>query len=142
MSAITHSLRSHDSELAEFFLNQAKQVTSKATLVEIPLATQHGEEPPALPREAMLNSHLIIALCKFPLAHSRVRIATAKNGGRFLSMPLYSWEMLADPAITVDYKKQGPAVRFIADAFSHGDMMQVTSAAGTDIRLSIQGRQA
>jgi leucyl aminopeptidase (aminopeptidase T) len=128
-------------DLADFFLQQALLITPRATLMEVPLAKAHGQNPPPQAAQAMLQASLVMSLCKFSLAHSRARMDAAAKHVRFLSMPLYTWELMSDPSITVDYKAQARLVRMVSDAFSHGKGVHVTTQAGTDIRLKIDGRE-
>jgi leucyl aminopeptidase (aminopeptidase T) len=61
-------------------------------------------------------------------------------GARFLSLPLYDWKLLEDDCLHIDYMAQAWRVRLFADAFTRGNVVHVTTAAGTDIRLGIAGR--
>lgn len=128
-------------ELADFFLHEAVRVTPQAQLMEVPLAQAHGQNPPPDAAQAMLTADLVMSLCKFSLAHSKARLDAASRNVRFLSMPLYTWELMSDPALTVDYKAQARIVRRVSDAFTRGSDVRVTSAGGTDIRLKIDGRE-
>jgi leucyl aminopeptidase (aminopeptidase T) len=126
--------------IANVFLKHVKDITTNAKLIQIPLAKTHGEEPPSEAIYEMLQSDLIISLCKYSLAHSQARIDAGKNGARFLSLPLYDFKLLKDPSVVFDFKSQAPIVRFVADAFTNGKVTRVTSSQGTDITLIIAGR--
>jgi len=127
-------------DLAEAFRNQAVHTTPQVKLVEIPLAQSHGQEPPANAKELMFQAALIVCLCKYSLAHTKARLEAASQGARFLSLPFYSWDLLADPASGVDYRSQAPAVRRVADAFTKASCVHVTGPAGTDVKMDIRGR--
>jgi 2,5-dihydroxypyridine 5,6-dioxygenase len=122
------------------FAREASLMTTRVSEIEIPVATRHGQQPPDDGAAKMLGADLIISLCQFSLAHTNARIEAGKRGARFLSMPCYSWELLRDPAVLVDFQHQGPVVRSTASAFTAGTSVQVTTRAGTDIRLDIAGR--
>lgn len=126
--------------LADAFVKAANAADHRIELMEIPMLTQHGSEPPEQASLAMQASTLILSLCQYSLAHSSARIHAAKAGARFLSLPLYDWKLLEDPCLHIDFKSQAPLVRKFADAFTHGERVQVTTAAGTDITLGIKGR--
>jgi len=125
-------------DLGEAFEKEAGNISKKVKLMEIPLAKKHGEEPSEGAREYMVMSDLIISLCKYSLAHSKARTEAAAQGARFLSMPFYSWDLLNNPAVTCDYQAQAPIVRRVADAFTKGFFVYVTTSAGTDIKLDIR----
>jgi leucyl aminopeptidase (aminopeptidase T) len=127
-------------DFAALFHEEAKRSAPGAELLEIPVARLHGQEPTPEAARRMLEADLIISLCQFSLAHTTARIAAGKRSARFLSMPCYSWELLANPALTVDYKKQAPVVRRISDLFSAASQVRVRTRAGTDIVLSAEGR--
>jgi leucyl aminopeptidase (aminopeptidase T) len=127
-------------DLAELFKQQASLIIKHVELYEMPMANKHGEEPNLIVKEAMLSANLIISLCTFSLAHSQARIDAGKNGARFLSLPLYSWELLSDPSVTFNFKSQAPIVRFVTNAFTNGKTARVTTKKGTDITLGIDGR--
>ena len=126
--------------IAEAFEQNARSISPQVKVVEVPLAERHGQEPPEDTARMMLGNDLIISLRSYSLAHSTARVEAAKQGARFLSMPDYSWEMLADPALMVDYEAQFNNVKFITDKFSAGSVLRVRGVAGTDIKLNIAGR--
>ncbi len=127
-------------DLANEFLVQARTISDKIFFKCVPVASKHGEEPPAEAAELMIQSDLIISLCQFSLAHSQARIAAGKSGARFLSMPLYDWALLSTPAISIDFKAQGERVKKVTDILSRGKRVHVTTRAGTDITIDIGGR--
>ncbi len=126
--------------MARLFLEEASLITPNAHLNEIPMANKHGEEPAANVRDSMCKANLIISLCTFSLAHSQARIDASKYGARFLSLPLYNFELLNNPAVVFDFKAQAPIVRFVTDAFTNGKIARVTTQKGTDISLVLDGR--
>lgn len=127
-------------DLARHFIEQGKSITDNVNSEENALAERHGQEPTGKVREAMLRSNLIISLCRFSLAHSSARVDAGRRGARFLSLPLYSWEMLRDPAVMVNYRDQYSTVKYITDAFTLGEKVHVQGRSGTDITLDISGR--
>ena len=128
-------------DIANSFFKTARNISDNVSLIEMPVFNRHGEEPTQEGLTAMLASDLIISLCKFSLAHSQARIEAGKKGARFLSMPLYSWELLNDPAVSCDYQAQSSNVRMIADAFTNGSNVKVSALGGTNICLDINGRK-
>lgn len=127
-------------DIADLFVRESQLYTEYVSKLVIPVAKAHGEEPPIDARELMLQSDLILSLCKYSLAHSQARIDAGKAGARFLSMPLYSWDLLNDPAMLVDYRDQYTIVRKVADLFTTGSRVHVFSKSGTNITLDIRDR--
>ncbi len=124
----------------ELVLSQARQITKKATLLETPLLKMHGQEPTAEIAEAMLRSDLCIGITAKSMAHSRARQRACANGARYLSLPEYSLGLFADPSLRADYEVRGLLARRVADLFTAGSIVEVSSAVGTQIIMKIGGR--
>lgn len=126
--------------IADAFAAAARGCGGVVAAYVVPGASIHGQEPPAEVAAAMAGGRLVIGLTRMSMAHTRARLACGQAGGRYLSLPDYSWELLADPAVTADFRGRAPVVRRFADAFTAGQAVRVTSRAGTDLRLAIGGR--
>lgn len=126
--------------LAQLFQAEAVRITSAVELRLLPLATRHGEEPDAQTADMMHRYNLCVSLCKYSLAHSQARVEAGKLGRRFLSLPLYTFELLDEPALSVDFQAQESVVRAVTDCFTQGKKVHIVSPQGTDITLVIDGR--
>lgn len=126
-------------DIAENFKEIALVITNDVKKVMIPIAKAHGEEPPQSIAEDMLKYDLIISLCKFSLAHTKARMNSSKRA-RFLSLPLYTPELLEDPAITVDYKSQYKTAVKITKMLTEGRAVSIYTENGTNITLDINDR--
>jgi 2,5-dihydroxypyridine 5,6-dioxygenase len=126
--------------IADAFTQIASAANIKLNLLEIPELSNHGAEPPSYAADSMEAATLIISLCGYSLAHSKARVRAAKAGARFLSLPLYNWELLEDPSLRIDFKLHASLVRAFADAFSKGEAVRVTTDAGTNIEFNIKDR--
>lgn len=127
--------------MANAFVCVARDAGQSVEVMEIPALSNHGAEPPAYAVRAMQTSTLILSLCQYSLAHSRARVLAGEAGARFLSLPLYDWKLLEDPSLRIDFKSQAWLVREFAQAFTEGDVVHITTAAGTDVQLGISGRR-
>lgn len=127
--------------LARRFSDAAAAIGARMEVVEIPVADRHGIEPPPDVAAAGSGRALVLGLTRMSLAHTQARRGWCAGGTRYLSLPGYSVDLLADPCITADYHQQHGITRAIADAFTAGARVRVTTAAGTDIRLRIEGRE-
>lgn len=126
--------------LSRYFLHAAQKFTDKVVGVEVAPMTHHGADPDAGAHAAMMEADLILGLTRMSMAHSRARIMAGKQGARYLSLPDYSLGLLDDPCLLVDFRSRAPLVRKIADAFSAGAAIHVTTGAGTDIHIRADGR--
>lgn len=127
-------------DLAAAFVAEARTVARSVVSEQVDGLDRHGQEPPAVVAERMVASTLILSLCRYSLAHSSSRLDAAAAGARFLSMPLYDWALLDDPCVLTDFRAQGALVRSVADAFTAGSSVHLTTPAGTDLTVGIDGR--
>ncbi len=126
--------------LTSGFRDAAERLGAVVNLEHIDVADRHGAEPPPHVAELMRESDLVAGLTKMSLAHTRARQVLCAKGGRYLSLPGYSDDLLADPCVLADFRGQYRLTRSIADAFSRGSAVCVSTARGTDVRLDIRGR--
>lgn len=126
--------------IADAFFEVALANNIRLNVLEIPELQNHGSEPPKDAAEQMSSSTLIMSLCGYSLAHSSARLRAAKKGARFLSLPLYTWDLLEDPCLHIDFKSHAPQVMNFANAFTKGQKIHVTTKAGTDITIDITDR--
>lgn len=127
-------------EIARLVAERCAPLAAQVELRRVPLAAMHGTEPPPDAAAAMKRADLIFGLTHFSMAHTAARRDACAGGARYLSLPEYSLALLESPAVGVDYKSRAPLVRAVADAFTAGDFVHVTSPRGTDIRLDLRGR--
>ncbi len=128
--------------IAEKFINQARLLNPACEILheKIVMLARHGQKPPETVREKMLLADITLCLSTFSLAHSQARLDAQKLNKYFLSMPLYTIDLLQDPCLSVDYKKQLSFVEYVASRFTSGNKVHVTSEKGTDLHLNIENR--
>ncbi|HEX3463955.1 MAG TPA: hypothetical protein VHS78_07910 [Candidatus Elarobacter sp.] len=127
-------------EIARLVAERCEAAGAEIALRRVPLAAMHGTEPPPEVAEEMRRADVVFGLTHFSMAHTAARRAACDAGARYLSLPEYSLALLENPAVRVDYKARAPLVRAVADAFTAGETVHVTSPSGTDVRLDIRGR--
>lgn len=126
--------------VGELLAQEAKAAGGNVTLLEATMFIMHGQEPSAEIAQAMLQAHLILGVTSKSMAHTGARRAACDAGARYLSLPEYSLELLADPAIKIDYMRAGEVAKRVADAFTNGRSARITTALGTDITLHFEDR--
>jgi leucyl aminopeptidase (aminopeptidase T) len=127
-------------EVAEEINHAAEGITDKVEMLEIPPFKDHGEEPSANVMQKMLGSNLCLGLTELSMAHTQARLKLCEKGGRYLSLPDYSLNLLKDPSLRVDYVRQGEKAKKVVEVFNQGETVRVKSQLGTDIELKIKGR--
>mgnify|MGYP001198765692 FL=1 len=128
--------------LSKYFKRAAVELKANFKLIKLPAALMHGEEPPSEFLPDLVNADLLICLRENSMAHSKARILQAKNGGRFLSLPQFNINLLADPCVVVDYRKYFNTVRKLANELSSGTDLYITSVLGTNLHIKVDGRSA
>jgi leucyl aminopeptidase (aminopeptidase T) len=108
------------------------------TMEFVPLG-RHGEEPPQEVAAAMLDASVVFAPTAFSLSHTQARIEATARGVRIATMPTITQEIFTR-TVPVDYaelKREG--IR-LASLLTDASRARITSPAGTDIVLSLEGR--
>ncbi len=126
--------------VGQLIAEEAQAAGGIVTWLEAPLLVMHGQEPGSEIAQAMLKANLILGLTSKSMAHTGARRAACNAGARYLSLPEYSLELLAEPAVKIDYMQAGAVAKRVADAFTNGRSARITTALGTDITLYFEGR--
>lgn len=127
--------------IAESLAGAAGGWARTVRLVAYPTLTRDGEEPPAFVAEAMTEATVIFAPTTFSLSHTRARREATGRGARIATMPGITAEIF-ERAVSVDPGELKRAGERIAAELSAAASCRVTSPAGTDLVLSLEGRTA
>jgi len=126
--------------LGDILAERASLISSGVHLVEVAPFDMHGQEPPQHAAEQMRLADLCLGITAKSMVHTTARREAAKRGTRYLSLPDYSAELLAHESLRVDFEQRGKIGDRIASAFTAGDEVRVTTPAGTDVTMRIEGR--
>jgi len=107
---------------------------------KIDLKKNHGFEPPISIANAMKESNLVLCLTKYSMAHSKARNDFSKMGGRFLSMPGYSENLLSDSSLLANFKKHQIITNKISKILSLGKKCRISSDDGSYLEADMTGR--
>lgn len=127
-------------DLVKYFQSAAGALNLELSTARTSVAANHGQEPDRRVAERMIGFDVVIALTTFSLAHSQARIDASEAGARFLSLPQYSEALLGHPMVRVDYRRIAPTVAKVSNLLTMGNVLTVTSRAGTNLTIDIQGR--
>lgn len=103
--------------------------------------TRDGEEPPAIVEEAMRTASAIFAPTTCSISHTKARMAATSRGARIASMPGLTPETFGR-ALAVDYAELKRMGDRIARELTAASACRVTSTAGTNLTISLEGRTA
>ena len=116
--------------------------TAQAQCICIDALEVHGQEPSAEAASLMLESDVVFGLTKKSLAHTQARFNFSKQGGRYLSLPDYSLELLEHKSLCFDFGSLTDESKRIADALDQGSYVSIKTPLGTDFTCCLKGRTA
>jgi leucyl aminopeptidase (aminopeptidase T) len=125
--------------VAEALVAAAQSRTGAVQLLEYPTLSRNGQEPPDQVAHAMLRASVIFATTTYSISHTRARLVATAAGARIASMRGFT-EAFA-PAMSVDYALLRSSGARLAAALTAAESCRITSAAGTDVSLSIKSRR-
>lgn len=126
--------------VGELLTEEAKAAGGVVTLLEVPALDMHGQEPEPAVATQMCGAQLVLGVTAKSMAHTAARRNACAAGARYLSLPEYSLDLLANPAVLIDYREAGARARQVADIFTAGRYARITTVLGTDITLNLDGR--
>jgi len=127
-------------KLGELLKEAAEKVSENVDHHVIAPFKMHGEAPPEVVAEKMLQANVILGITSFSMAHSEARLKATENGAKYLSLPAYNMELLAESSLQADFQGLTARSKKLADLFTEADVVQLKTKAGTDITLSVTGR--
>ncbi|MDQ4095127.1 MAG: aminopeptidase [Actinomycetota bacterium] len=128
-------------EIARALVDGARLMGAEAVSIEMAERETHGTEPPPAVAAAMLACDVLIAPTSKSVSHTSARRAATEKGVRAATMPDITVDMLAR-TMSADFDGVKRRSRAVAELLTAGDAVRITSAKGSDLRLSIAGRTA
>ncbi len=127
--------------LGEKLRVEAADAGADAVLSVMAERASHGAEPPATVAAAMTAADVILAPTVQSLSHTAARKAASDAGARIATLPGVTEDMLARvmSADMEGLRRKGAA---IAGLLNESSEARITSAAGSDLRLGLEGRTA
>jgi len=132
-----------DLSIAYAIMSAALELGAEATVATMSVRSVPGDEPPPQVAKAMLGADVIFQATSTIMIYTKARIEACNKGARFLAMTGITPSVLASPALTeVDFKKQKTLVDGLTKRLNEAKTARVTTPAGTNLELSIDGRTA
>lgn len=129
-------------ELGEVLAAACRSLSGRVEHHTIPNLTMHGMEPPAEVAGKMAASDVVFGVTSYSMAHTRARKALTDNGGRYMSLPDYSFKLLADMSLRADFDLHAGEAKALETLLNTGKRVLVRTDAGTELALNITGRRA
>ena len=119
--------------------DEGRSLGAETVLAEMSERITHGSEPPEHVAAAMLACDVLLAPTTKSLSHTEARRAASARGVRAATMPGITTDMLVR---TMSADPEGLRARSaaVAAALTAASRVRITSAQGTDVTFSIEGR--
>jgi leucyl aminopeptidase (aminopeptidase T) len=125
--------------LGDLFYDVALSEGLQVESLQYPALTVDGMEPPSDVADALLNSDVAILITSTSLTHTRARKAASDKGVRIASLPGFTEDMLKSPMM-VDYESMTAMSQKVAQMLTAAKKARITTKAGTDLTMSLEGR--
>ncbi|MGB8657841.1 MAG: aminopeptidase [Candidatus Zixiibacteriota bacterium] len=122
------------------FWEAAKEVGAEAMLLEILPRSSHGEEPPDAVARFMKEFDVLIIPTSKSMSHTKARRDACAGKSRCVTLPGILEDTM-ERTLNADYHEIAKRAIKIAQMVSKGKKARVTTPAGTDITMSIAGRE-
>jgi leucyl aminopeptidase (aminopeptidase T) len=125
--------------LGERLRGEAGRAGADAVTALMTERASHAAEPPASIAAAMAAADVVLCPTVQSLSHTAARREASERGVRIATLPGVTEELLAR-VMSADVEGLRSKGGAIAKALTEGSEVQITSAEGSDLRFSIQGR--
>lgn len=112
----------------------AKELGAETMLAEITPRARNGEEPPAPIAALMAASSVVLCPTTKSVTHTEARRQACARGARIATLPGITEDMMIR-CLSADYQAIAARSRKLSEELQRGDLVRVTSPAGTDITL-------
>jgi leucyl aminopeptidase (aminopeptidase T) len=126
--------------IAEALAGAAERRGAEVRVVEFPPTSRPGAEPVPEVASALTWADAAFGATSISLSHTRTRIEASRRGLRFASMPTLTHEIFRR-TLPVDYEWMSALGAEIAMPLTAADQCRLQSAEGTNVVLSLQGRE-
>lgn len=120
---------------------KAIETGAEAVYIEMTPRKNDGAEPPPTIAAAMKQADVILAPTSRSLSHTVARKEANQAGARVATLPGITEDMMKR-TLSADYQKIAVVSAKFAEILSKGKFAHLTTPLGTDLTLSLEGREA
>jgi leucyl aminopeptidase (aminopeptidase T) len=128
-------------EIGNTLFEVGKMMAKDSSLLVMPEREVNGQEPPDAIAELMTHFDVVICPTAKSLTHTNARRNACKAGARVGTMPGITTEVMIR-TLGADYHKIAERTISLTKILDEADIVHITSAKGTDIRIPINGIKA
>jgi leucyl aminopeptidase (aminopeptidase T) len=122
------------------FWEAAREVGAEAMLLEILPRSSNGEEPPEAVAGFMKHFDVLIIPTSKSMSHTKARRDACEAGARCVTLPGIIEDTM-ERTLNADYNEIAERSIKLAQMVNRGKTARVTTPAGTDISMSLEGRE-
>lgn len=122
------------------FWEAARDVGSEAMLLEILPRSSNGEEPPGAVAKFMKDFDVLIIPTSKSMSHTNARREACQAGARCVTLPGIIEDTM-ERTLNADYNEIAERSIKLAEMVNRGKTARVTTPAGTDISMKLEGRE-
>lgn len=122
--------------------NAARSIGANATLAVMPRLDAHGNEPPETVAAAMKAADVAVTATTHAITHTQSRLAASDAGTRVVVLRGVTEDMMIEGGMNTDYESLREVTANVRDVLGAASVANVTSPAGTDIELNLEGSDA
>jgi 2,5-dihydroxypyridine 5,6-dioxygenase len=131
----------YESVIPRALTTAAREMQADPVIAYMTPRARDGQEPPATIAAAMKTAAVFLTPVGTSITHTTAVKAAIEAGGRGLMLTQWRDEMLVRGGIEADFPAIAPACQALAAAFASGSRMRVTTPAGTELEMDIEGRR-
>lgn len=128
-------------EIGEALAEAGRSLEAESVLMVIPPLSRNGEEPPEMVSTAMAKSKAVIAPTSKSLTHTAARRNACSAGARVATMPGITKDTMVR-CLNADYYAIAERTKKLTELLTAAKVARVTTEAGTDITIPIEGIDA
>ena len=129
-------------DVAEAWAAAAAALAAEVVTVRMEPRRRHGTEPPRAVAQAMLGADMVVQAVAKALTHTDATRAAMAAGAQVFVLRGVTAEQMRGELMRVDFTELGRVTRALADRLDAGRAVHLTSPAGTDLRIGLEGRRA
>jgi leucyl aminopeptidase (aminopeptidase T) len=118
----------------------AKELASEAMVLEILPRSSNGEEPPEMVAKLMKEFDVLMIPTSKSMSHTNARREACEAGVRCATLPGILEDTM-ERTLNADYNQIAKRSIKLAEIVNQGRTAKVTTPAGTDITMTIEGRE-
>lgn len=127
--------------IGEIIAAASYEITPSVVVMTMPPRSMDGEEPPLSVAAAMKEVDVIFTPVGKSITHTNAVRSALSAGARGIMLTAFADSMLISGGLDVDFAKIKPLCDWVAQMWTEGELVKITTAKGTHLTASIVNRK-